>query len=168
MLDNLKLKQKKIIAIVMAIVLIGIIYYIYRRTEEKDKIGFQEDMLVKNTSASLVTTQSDKSDGIIIIHITGAVKTPGVVKLIEGSRIEDAVEAAGGLTEDSDITNVNLAYVLEDGTKIKIPSLLDGIIPDDETEIVTNDSGQDVIEESLNSKSSTRYNKYKQSNIVRI
>ena len=161
MLDNLKLKQKKIIAIVMAIVLIGIIYYIYRRTEEKDKIGFQEDMLVKNTSASLVTTQSDKSDGIIIIHITGAVKTPGVVKLIEGSRIEDAVEAAGGLTEDSDITNVNLAYVLEDGTKIKIPSLLDGIIPDDETEIVTNDSGQDVIEESLNSKSSTRYNKYK-------
>ena len=57
------------------------------------------------------------------MHITGAVKTPGIVKLPEGARIEDAIDKAGGLTEDADISDINLAYVLEDGIKIKIPTI---------------------------------------------
>ena len=167
MLDDLTLEQKKVIAVIIAIAVIGIIYFIYKGTEKNNKIELEQDMLVQNTSTNYTTSQSDKSDEMIIIHIAGAVKTPGVVKLIEGSRIEDAVEAAGGLTEDADITNVNLAYVLEDGTKIKIPSLLDVNLPDEETEIITEDSGQDIIEKSSDSTSSTRHNKYKQSNRIR-
>ena len=72
-------------------------------------------------------------------------KTPGIVKLDEGSRIEDAINKAGGLTEDADISKVNLAYVLEDGTKIKIPSSLD--VGDLQDDILSNGSGEEIIEE---------------------
>ena len=80
-----------------------------------------------------------------IIYITGSVKNPGIVKLKEESRIEDAIEAAGGLTENADISNVNLAYVLDDGTKIKIPNLDDEDIGDED--VLSKDSGEGIIQE---------------------
>ena len=58
----------------------------------------------------------------IIIHIAGEVKKPGIVKTKEGARIADIIEEAGGLTENANITNINLAYIIEDGQKITIPS----------------------------------------------
>ena len=96
--------------------------------------------------------QIEKKEGIenekkeqVIIHITGSVKNPGIVKLKEGSRIEDAIEAAGGLTENADITNVNLAYVIDDGIKIKIPSVTDEDIED---EVISENIGENIVEEN--------------------
>ena len=56
---------------------------------------------------------------------------------------------AGGLTEDADISNVNLAYVLDDGVKIKIPSNLDIDITEDP---ITTENGENIIEEETISK----------------
>ena len=58
------------------------------------------------------------------VHVDGAVATPGVVEL-SGSdlRVYDAVQAAGGLIDDADTTNVNLAEPLADGAKIHIPTV---------------------------------------------
>jgi len=78
---------------------------------------------------------------IIIIHITGAVKTEGIIELKEGDRIIDAIDKAGGITEDADLSKVNLAYVLSDGQKLYIPSLQD----DELIQTVTDGSGDDVI-----------------------
>lgn len=58
----------------------------------------------------------------IYVYITGEVNKPGVVILINGSRISDAIEAAGGITENADIMKVNLVYMLKDGMKVNIPS----------------------------------------------
>lgn len=58
----------------------------------------------------------------IVIHITGEVNNEGVIKINEGDRISDAIEEAGGLTEEADIDRINLAYQLEDGQKIYIPN----------------------------------------------
>ena len=74
---------------------------------------------------------------------------PGIVKLEEGARIEDAINKAGGLTEDADISKVNLAYVLEDGVKIKIPS--DSDIGDLGENIISNGSGENILEDFENS-----------------
>lgn len=60
-----------------------------------------------------------------MVHVTGQVTCQGIVKLEEGSRIIDAIEAAGGATNEADLSKVNLAYVLEDGVKIYIPSVND-------------------------------------------
>ena len=67
------------------------------------------------------------------------------MKLTDGSRIEDAIEAAGGLTENADISKVNLAYVLEDGIKIKIPSSSEEDIGDGD--VLIDGSGENVVEE---------------------
>lgn len=60
----------------------------------------------------------------IFIHVTGAVNNEGVVEIKEGSRIADAVEAANGFSEDADISQINLAYQLEDGQKFIFQELM--------------------------------------------
>lgn len=61
----------------------------------------------------------------IAVHVDGAVKTPGLYSLQakdgDDLRINDVVEAAGGLTADADVTTINLAAKVEDGEKIHIP-----------------------------------------------
>ena len=67
------------------------------------------------------TPEEEKSKKIIV-HISGAVKQEGVVELEEDSRIADAIEKVGGLKENAEIREINLAYKLEDGMKIYIPT----------------------------------------------
>ena len=115
----LKIVEKKriIMVSIIIIVIIGAIYMFYLNYNynliEEDKEIREENISNKNEA---------KDDEEIIIHVAGAVKKPGIVKLKIGSRVEDAIDAAGGLLNDSDITNINLAHILEDGIKIKIPS----------------------------------------------
>ena len=58
----------------------------------------------------------------IVVHICGCVNKEGVIELNKNSRIADAIEMAGGLNNDADISQINLAYILEDGMKITIPN----------------------------------------------
>ena len=57
----------------------------------------------------------------IVVHVCGAVANEDVYDLDEGSRVIDAVNAAGGLLDDADTSNVNLASLISDGTRIRIP-----------------------------------------------
>lgn len=59
----------------------------------------------------------------LFVHICGEVKNPGVYELPAGSRIFEAVEAAGGFTEEAWESYVNLALELTDGWKVEIPAL---------------------------------------------
>jgi len=59
----------------------------------------------------------------LVVHITGAVSAPGVYNLPPGSRVVDAIEAAGGMTEQANPEALNLAQVLEDGQHIHVPEL---------------------------------------------
>lgn len=57
----------------------------------------------------------------MIVHITGAVVDPGVYSQPPGSRVMDAIQAAGGLTPDADSTLINLAMLVEDGMQVWVP-----------------------------------------------
>lgn len=57
----------------------------------------------------------------VVVHVDGAVASPGVYELPAGSRANDAVSAAGGLAEGADTTALNLAAELADGEKIYVP-----------------------------------------------
>lgn len=152
MLDNLTKKQKIVVIAIAGIVVIGIMYFIYNKNQVKEDINIENEILVNN----VITNENNTNDDIVIIHITGSVKNPGIVKLKEGSRIEDAIESAGGLTENADITKVNLAYVVEDGTKIKIPSASEEDIGDED--IIDSKSGDNIIikENTVSSNNSTQ------------
>lgn len=61
--------------------------------------------------------------GRIVIHVAGAVHTPGVVELPAGSRIHQAIAGAGGSLPGADLNRLNLAAVLTDGQKVHVPLL---------------------------------------------
>jgi competence protein ComEA len=56
----------------------------------------------------------------LVIHVLGAVRHPGLVKLPESSRVHDAIDAAGGLTSHADPGELNLAQPLADGQQLVI------------------------------------------------
>lgn len=56
----------------------------------------------------------------VVVHVDGAVVTPGVYKLAANARVNDAIAAAGGLTSEADETRINLAAKVADGQKIYV------------------------------------------------
>ncbi|MCR5460154.1 MAG: helix-hairpin-helix domain-containing protein [Acetatifactor sp.] len=58
---------------------------------------------------------------VLIVHVCGAVRDPGVKRLPAGSRAADALEMAGGFTEAADQSYVNLAAFVEDGQQLYFP-----------------------------------------------
>ena len=89
----------------------------------------------------------------IKIHITGEVNNEGIVELEEGSRIDDAIKAAGDITVLADLSKVNLAYELSDGQKVYIPSVNEEI-----EEYATSDAGENVLEEKSSSNGKININ----------
>ena len=57
----------------------------------------------------------------ITIYVTGAVNKPGLVKVAEGARAADAINACGGLLPIADSEKINLAQNLKDGQQLKVP-----------------------------------------------
>ena len=58
----------------------------------------------------------------VTVHVAGEVATPGVYSLSAGSRVVDAIDAAGGATREADLVRINLAQVLNDTEQVFIPS----------------------------------------------
>ena len=75
------------------------------------------------TEAAETETTGEEKAASIWVYVCGEVRDPGVYELPEGSRITDAVEAAGGMTGDAAETYLNLAETLSDGQKIEVPSV---------------------------------------------
>lgn len=71
----------------------------------------------------LQNKENIKDDADIIVHIAGEVANPGIVKISNGQRLYEAIEKAGGATNNADLNEINLAMILEDGQKIIIPSI---------------------------------------------
>ncbi len=70
--------------------------------------------------ASPTPTPTASPTATVLVHVLGAVRRPGVVTLSEGSRVQDAIVAAGGLAANADTGELNLAAVLVDGSQLKI------------------------------------------------
>lgn len=60
---------------------------------------------------------------VVVLHVLGAVADPGIVELPLGSRVVDAIAAAGGPTDDADLAAVNLARVVADGEQLRLPGV---------------------------------------------
>lgn len=155
-----------IFCILLVIMSYGIYFYNSNTYEEfektentKELMPYEEEMQNANTNEE----NNNLKDEVIIVHITGAVRNWGVIELPINSRIADAIEKAGGLTEDADISNVNLAYVLEDGMKIKIPSINDIVeneVDDSESteNYISTESGKNITTFSGTNTSTSKVN----------
>ena len=70
---------------------------------------------------SAVPVDSNSSPQEITVYVTGAVNKPGLVKLPEGARAAEAVNACGGLLPIADSEKINMAQSLKDGQQLKVP-----------------------------------------------
>ena len=113
---NLDKKQKIVLGIITAIVAGFICYYVYAQ-DNQSSITEEENLEVQEEEK-----EENYSDTRILVHVSGAVNQEGIVELKVNARIADAIEMAGGVREDSYVEEVNLAYKLEDGMKIHIPT----------------------------------------------
>ena len=109
--------QEKITLILLLIVIIiggGIILYKNINTEDNFTINRASNISEDNPKIQIEIPS-------VIVHITGAVKNPGVYQLSSTDRIIDAVKIAGGETEEANLDLINLAALLKDGQKIIVP-----------------------------------------------
>lgn len=98
--------------IVVLVIVLGLVVSMFKN-------GGQEEA---NAQAEEATVSTEETAAMIYVDVGGEVKDPSVVELPDGSRVTDAITAAGGLTEQADLTNINRAAFVSDGEKIYIPS----------------------------------------------
>lgn len=126
------------LGIFLSIVGIRIFFY----SQKKDEIVF-----IENTSEASSSAQ-------ITVHVAGAVAHPGLYPLSTQARIQDAITAAGGITEEADKERVdrelNLAQKLSDGAKIYIP-----LINDTPAVVTSNVAGVSISKSKININSAS-------------
>lgn len=162
MFENLNKKQKVIFIIILIFMIGVIVYYIYSTLSNYNEETFtnnSEEEFLMNSQNGEELKNNNSEDNKILIHISGCVKNNTVVSLPEGSRINDAIEAAGGLTNDADLTNINLAYILEDGEKIYIPKKGEEVEEESYTSAVTSKTSAEQTGKSNTKSSSTKTSK---------
>lgn len=76
-----------------------------------------------NISAVHESIEQNKKPKTIFVHVCGAVNVPGVYELYEGSRVCEALLAAGDFRNDADSEYLNQAAIVSDGDKIYVPTL---------------------------------------------
>lgn len=140
-MEILSKKQKVIVVVLIIFMCLIIGYYFINKTQKNDYSELETIAEEKEQEEEII--DEDK----IVVHITGEVENEGIIELEKGARISDAIEKAGGTTEEANIADVNLAYSLKDGQKIKIPN-----INEEDEQIIKEEAGEDIIIEGDNKK----------------
>lgn len=124
----------KILAVFVSVFLIlcGYFYFTQRNTMINKVAKIQTQSSSSEISQNHPELESAEKiiDGLKVmtstVHVAGAVKNPGVYNLPSSSRVIDAIEKAGGATENADLDQINLADYVSDGQKIEVPKLKSG------------------------------------------
>jgi competence protein ComEA len=104
------------------IVLLTIIAIVAAITYYVDESGKSVELEAASTNENMtVSPRTVENGNKLVVYVTGAVNSPGVIELPEGSRIVDAVNKCGGMNESADTENINLAQKITDAAQIKIP-----------------------------------------------
>ena len=118
-MENLSKKQW-IILIFIIVIIIGVVgYYLYTNFQQISYENLEDDEFEEEIIENEIVEEEVET---IVVHIAGAVRKEGIVELNDGARIVDAINKAGGLNENADLSKVNLAFIISDGQKIYIPN----------------------------------------------
>lgn len=135
-MDFLNKKQKLLLGIIGSIMLIFIGYYIINKTENNSYVELETEDMIYEVDNNI--EQEDK----IKVHIVGEVQTEGIIEIEKDARLADVIEEAGGITDEADLSKINLAYCVKDGQKIYIPNMEDNL-----EEYIIDDAGDGVLPE---------------------
>ncbi len=119
------------------IVVIGLSYFLSQKsgepaavvsTDAESSVAEAKEEPRADASPALGAGVASSANASLIVHVTGQVHRPGVIELPHGSRVNDAVEKAGGVTAEADTSKVNLAAPATDGAQVYIPAVGEEIV----------------------------------------
>ena len=113
---NLSNQEKITIILLLIVIIVGAGMVLYKNINNEDNFIINN---ASNISENNPAIQIEIPP--LIIHIAGAVNSPGVYQLKSTDRIVDAVKIAGGAAEEANLDSINLAALLKDGQKIIVP-----------------------------------------------
>lgn len=130
----MKLEKLKICVIIICMLTAGVCYSCKKDEGEAPmtelKFAQSEELLSETAGSGELDPQqvgqsqeTQETLPLCYVHICGEVKQPGVYELREGQRVFQAVEMAGGFTEDAAAEFLNMAQVIQDGMKLVVPSI---------------------------------------------
>ncbi|WP_073997758.1 ComEA family DNA-binding protein [Anaerococcus urinomassiliensis] len=136
-------KRKDKIIMGLIIVIVALIANNYVKNNEDDLLKSEISLL--DTSSDAISP-ADEDENVEIdemkVYISGEIGKEGVYEFEDGDRLDDLIKKAGGLTENANAKDLNLAMKLEDEMKIYIPSIYEVSSDDanDTIPIITSDS----------------------------
>lgn len=124
-------KKEQIIVVLIVIsvmIILGVNFLLQNfKNPKEENVGLvstididEKDILNEDNKEILI--ENDEPI-LIMVHISGQVYSPGIIELLSGDRVIDAVNLAGGLTKDADLDRINLAKKLVDEEKIYVPKI---------------------------------------------
>ena len=139
-IKNMDLKKLKYILLAAVLLISAAGYTVYERSSSNNKEVIvtenetepeqkEEPQDTKDKSANPTDQESEPEASAapapeyIYVDVSGAVKSPMVVCIPSGSRVFEAIDAAGGRNPESSVKYLNLASVCEDGQKIYVPTI---------------------------------------------
>ncbi|MST86293.1 helix-hairpin-helix domain-containing protein [Lactobacillus porci] len=117
-------KKVYVVAVVLAA---GAFFYWQQKPQPADNSALLSQTKLQSSSQSAASRQtgassaSSAASGKVVCDISGAVKEEGVYTLKSGSRLQDLIDAAGGLTSRAQIKAINRSLLLQDQDKVYIP-----------------------------------------------
>ncbi|MGM9910586.1 MAG: helix-hairpin-helix domain-containing protein [Lacticaseibacillus absianus] len=117
-------KKVYVVAVVLAA---GAFFYWQQKPQPADNSALLSQTKLQSSSQSAASRQTSASSassaasGKVVCDISGAVKEEGVYTLKSGSRLQDLIDAAGGLTSQAQIKAINRSLLLQDQDKVYIP-----------------------------------------------
>jgi len=106
-------------ALALAAVLLLVLFLVGRQLGHTS--GGAAGQAAQPLGADAVAPKPKPATAALVVHVVGAVRRPGLYRLPAGSRIDDAVRRAGGVTRRADTELINLAAPLADGTQVVVP-----------------------------------------------
>ncbi len=101
-----------------ALVLVGLAWLLTQRTSADPGPPIEDRIPVVSLAPAVPPTTEPQR---VVVHVAGAVRTPGVYELAPGDRVLDALNRAGGPTPDGQPDRLNLAAPVQDGMQIRVP-----------------------------------------------
>lgn len=101
-------RSVRALLVILAVLAVIVVWWWMRNPADPETL----DVPVVSASTPAVTE--------VVVHVAGRVEQPGLIRLPAGSRVADAIDAAGGALKPKDLDSVNLARVLVDGEQIQV------------------------------------------------
>lgn len=117
------------VAAVAALLLLGGVVVARSLQQAPSAVVSLDDSQLASGDATAVSDTAAPTTPSVVVHVVGQVQQPGLVALPDGSRVADAIDAAGGAGPEADLSAVNLARVLVDGEQVVVPRPGEAIAP---------------------------------------